>query len=65
MMTDLAGTVSPSSKLTWCSPPADDRDGPGRLLDAGAELLRLQLRARGQFLAGQARGKAQEVLDPR
>jgi hypothetical protein len=39
--------------------------GPGRQLDADAELLRLQRRARRQFLAGQARGKAQDVLDPR
>ena len=26
MMTDLAATVSPSSKLTWCRPSADDKD---------------------------------------
>src|SRR6516165_10548808 len=26
MMTDLAWTVSPSSKLTWCKPATDDRE---------------------------------------
>ena len=44
----------------------DDRDmALGRSLDADAELLRLQRRARRQFLAGQPCGKAQQVLDPR
>jgi hypothetical protein len=54
--------VSPSLKLTWCKPSVEDRDTALAPCFPKTDFCACNA-ARGQFFAGEADRKAQEVVD--